>query len=129
MASAAKPEGDPTGATQQMAPGPVALDWRRLLTAFALTPLLAGFYPAIFLAEPALMPVCLIVAYISTILFGIPLVYYFDQRGYREWYLYIMGGAACALPSVIAYAVVVLPNYLAPFGLWPVIELLAWGAS
>jgi hypothetical protein len=74
----------------------VPLDRRRLLTAFALTPLLAGFYPAIFLAEPAIMPLGLLVAYISTVLLGIPLVLYFDRRRYREWWMYVAGGAACA---------------------------------
>src|SRR3954453_8100506 len=66
----------------QVAPPPEALrlDRRRLLTAFALTPLLAGFYPAIFLAEPSIMPLGLLLAYASTVLFGIPLVVYFDRR-------------------------------------------------
>jgi hypothetical protein len=105
------------------------LERRRLLTAFALTPLLAGFYPAIFLAEPALMPVGLIVAYISTVLFGIPLVIYFDRRRIRNWWMYIIGGTACALPTVLLYWLAPLPVYLVPFGLTPVLGLLLWGGS
>jgi len=37
-----------------------------------VTPLLAGFYPAIFMAETSVMPLSLLLAYTSTILFGIP---------------------------------------------------------
>jgi hypothetical protein len=109
--------------------GAAPLDRHRLVTAFALTPLLAGFYPAIFVAEPALMPLGLIVAYLSTVIFGVPLVYYFDRKGYRHWYLYILGGAACALPSVVIYALATLPHYLSPFGVVPAIGVLLWGAS
>jgi len=54
------------------------LDRKRLFSAFALTPLLSGFYPAIFLAEPSIMPIGLLLAYASTALFGIPLVIYFN---------------------------------------------------
>jgi|SRR5581483_156226 len=105
------------------------LDRRRLFTAFALTPLLAGFYPAIFLAEPAVMPLGLVVAYVSTIILGIPLVFYFDRRRIREWWMYVAGGAACSLPSVLLYALAPLPSYLVPFGLYPVLGLLLWGGS
>lgn len=105
------------------------LERRRLITAFALTPLLAGFYPAIFLAEPEMMPISLLLAYASTVLFGIPLVLYFDLRGVREWWMYVIGGAACALPTVVLYALAPLPSYLRPFGPMPVIALLFWGAS
>jgi hypothetical protein len=105
------------------------LERRRLLTAFALTPLLAGFYPAIFLAEPALMPAGLVVAYLSTALFGVPLVYYFYRRGVREWWMYTIGGTACALPSILVYALAPLPSYLVPFGLVPALGLLLWGSS
>jgi hypothetical protein len=115
----------------QTAPPPewVPLDRKRLLTAFALTPLLAGFYPAIFLAEPAVMPIGLLLAYASTVLFGVPLVLYFDHRGVREWYLYIAGGAACSLPTVLLYAFAPLPTGLLPFGPIPVLGLLFWGGS
>lgn len=105
------------------------LDRRRLFTAFCLTPLLAGFYPAIFLAEPSLMPVGLVLAYASTVLFGIPLVAYFDHRGVREWYMYIAGGTACSVPTVLLYAFAPLPDHLQPFGTVPVLGVLAWGAS
>jgi len=108
---------------------PPPLERRRLLTAFALTPLLAGFYPAIFLAEPAIMPMSLLLAYVSTVLFGIPLVFHFDRRGMREWWTYVAGGAVCAVPCVILYAFAPLPSYLTPFGLLPVAGLLFWGAS
>jgi hypothetical protein len=106
------------------------LDRRRLITAFCLTPLLAGFYPAIFLAEPSLMLVGLVLAYVSTAVFGIPLVAYFDHRGVREWYMYIFGGTACSLPTVLLYAFVApLPDHLQPFGVVPVLGVLIWGAS
>src|SRR4030081_3862416 len=70
----------------QTAPPPEAmpLDRGRLLTAFALTPLLSGFYPAIFLAEPSILPLGLALAYASTLLFGIPMVIYFDRLQVRE---------------------------------------------
>lgn len=110
-------------------PAPDALDRKRLFTAFALTPLLAGFYPAIFLAEPSLMPIGLVLAYASTALFGIPLVAYFDHRNVREWYMYIAGGTACSLPTVLLYAFAPLPEHLQPFGAFPVVGVLVWGAS
>jgi hypothetical protein len=105
------------------------LDRKRLLTAFALTPLLAGFYPAIFLAEPAIMPLGLGLAYASTLLFGVPLVLYFDSRDVREWWMYIAGGTACSLPTIALYAFAPLPEHLAPFGAVPVMGLLFWGGS
>jgi len=115
----------------QEAPPPEALplDRRRLLTAFALTPLLAGFYPALFMAEPSIMPIGLVLAYASTLLFGVPLVIYFDRRGVREWWMYIAGGTACSLPTVALYAFAPLPEHLLPFGPVPVLGLLFWGGS
>jgi hypothetical protein len=115
----------------QTAPPPEALplDRKRLFTAFALTPLLAGFYPAIFLAEPSVMPIGLVLAYASTVLFGVPLVLYFDRRGVREWWMYIAGGTACSLPTVLLYAFAPLPDHLQPFGTVPVLALLLWGGS
>jgi hypothetical protein len=129
------PSGGPTpgpgGELPQIAPPPEALplDRKRLFTAFALTPLLAGFYPAIFLAEPSIMPIGLLLSYASTVLFGIPLVMYFDRRGVREWWMYIAGGAACSLPTVLLYAFAPLPDHLQPFGPVPVLALLLWGGS
>ena len=117
---------------EQTAPPPATgpLDRRRLFTAFCLTPLLAGFYPAIFLAEPSLMLVGLVLAYVSTAVFGIPLVAYFDHRGVREWYMYILGGTACSVPTVLLYAFAEpLPDHLQPFGVVPVLGVLIWGAS
>jgi hypothetical protein len=105
------------------------LDRKRLFTAFCLTPLLAGFYPAIFLAEPSLMPIGLLLAYASTAVFGIPLVAYFDRRQVREWYMYIAGGTACSVPTVLLYAFAPLPDHLQPFGAVPVMGVLVWGAS
>src|SRR6266702_4387807 len=125
------PPSGPDAALPQIAPPPEALplDRRRLLTAFALTPLLAGFYPAIFLAEPSIMPLGLLLAYASTVLFGIPLVIYFDRRHVREWWMYIAGGTACSLPTVALYALAPLPEHLQPFGPVPVLGLLFWGGS
>ena len=105
------------------------LDRKRLFTAFTLTPLLAGFYPAILMAEPSVMPFSLLLAYASTVLFGIPLVIYFDRRGVRDWWMYIAGGSACSVPTMILYALAPLPDYLQPFGPMPVLELLMWGGS
>jgi hypothetical protein len=125
------PPDGPDAVLPQIAPPPEALplDRRRLLTAFALTPLLAGFYPAIFLAEPSIMPLGLLLAYASTVLFGIPLVIYFDRRNVREWWMYIAGGTACSLPTVALYALAPLPDHLQPFGPMPVLGLLFWGGS
>ena len=105
------------------------LDRRRLVTALALTPLLSGFYPAIFLATPEMMPVSLVLAYASTVLFGLPLVLYFNRRSVREWWMYVAGGMACAVPTIILYALLApLPSYVLPFGVVPVLGLLSWGA-
>ena len=121
----------PHGGSPQTAPpvGVEPLDWKRLFTAFCLTPLLAGFYPAIFMAEPSLMPIGLVLAYASTVVFGIPLVAYFDRRGVRQWYLYIAGGTACSEPTVFLYALAPLPEHLQPFGAMPVLSVLLWGGT
>lgn len=115
----------------QSAPPPDALplDRKRLFTAFVLTPLLAGFYPAIFLAEPTIMPLSLLLAYVSTALFGIPLVIYFDRRNVRDWWMYVAGGTACSLPTVLLYALAPLPAHFLPFGPIPILGLLFWGGS
>jgi hypothetical protein len=106
------------------------LDRKRLFTAFTLTPLLAGFYPAIFLAEPSVMPIGLVLAYASAAAFGIPLVlFFFVRRAVRDWWQYAIGGAICALPAVILYALVKTPDHLMPFGVVPGIEVLLWGGS
>jgi hypothetical protein len=125
------PDTGRVGEPPQTAPPPASapLDWKRLFTAFALTPLLAGFYPAIFLAEPSLMPIGLGLAYASTVLFGVPLVAYFDRRGVREWYMYIAGGTACSLPTVLLYALAPLPDHVQPISTVPVLGVLLWGGS
>ena len=125
------PPNGPRGGLPQTAPpvGVEPLDWKRLFTAFCLTPLLAGFYPAIFMAEPSLMPIGLVLAYASTVVFGIPLVAYFDRRGVRQWYLYIAGGTACSVPTVFLYALAPLPEHLQPFGAMPVLSVLLWGGT
>src|SRR5271154_1014322 len=95
-------------------PGP-KLDAKRLLTAFGLTPLLSGFYPAIFLAEPMTMPIGLVVAYASALLFGLPLIMLFDRRYWLTWWHFTIGGAACAIPAVILYGHLGHPEHLPHF--------------
>ena len=75
------------------------------------------------------MLVGLVVAYASTVVFGIPLVAYFDHRGVREWYMYVVGGTACSVPTVLLYAFAPLPDHLQAFGVVPVLGVLLWGAS
>jgi hypothetical protein len=125
------PNPEPGGELPKTAAPPEVppLDRKRLFTAFTLTPMLAGFYPAILLAEPSLMPIGLLLSYGSTVLFGIPLVVYFDRRGVREWWMYIFGGTACSLPTVLLYAFAPLPDHLQPFGAVPVLAVLLWGGS
>jgi hypothetical protein len=103
------------------------LERRRLLMAALLTPLLAGFYPAIFLADPSIMPIGLVVAYASVLLFGVPLVPLFDRRGWRQWWQFSAGGALCALPSILLYALHQAPQHLQPFGIVPAAGLLLCG--
>jgi len=121
----------PTVVTPHSALPPQAepLDRKRLFNAFTLTPMLAGFYPAIFLAEPMVLPLGLVLSYVSAALFGLPLVVFFDRRGVREWWMYVAGGALCSVPTVALYALAPLPDYLLPFGPIPVLGLLFWGAS
>jgi hypothetical protein len=102
---------------------------KRLVTGFALTPMLAGFYPAIALTEPSLMPIGLGVAYLSAVLFGIPLVLYFDRRGVHHWGMYVIGGTICSLPAVLLDSMLTLPEPLPPFGPIPILGLLLCGAS
>ncbi len=107
---------------------PEPLDRKRLITAFTLAPLLSGFYPAIFIAEPTIMPICLGLAYGSAALFGIPLVALFSRRRVRSWWLYALGGTACSVPTVILYVVLPTPEHLQAFGWLPALQVLAWGA-
>jgi hypothetical protein len=81
--------------------------------------MLAGFYPAIFLAEPSLMPMGLVLAYTSAALFGLPLVVLFDRRCWRRWWHYCTGGAVCGLPAVALYALLRKPEHVQAFGLLP----------
>jgi hypothetical protein len=105
------------------------LDVRRLWVAFALTPLLSGFYPALFLGEPAVMPIGLVLAYLSAGLFGLPLVLLFDRRYWRSWWQFAIGGAVCALPTLLVYAALGSPDHLQPFGVFPALGLLFWGCT
>jgi hypothetical protein len=75
------------------------------------------------------MPIGLGISYVSAVLFGIPLVLYFNRRGQRRWGMYIIGGAVCSLPTVLLYSMVSPPDHLLPFGPIPVLGLLLWGAS
>jgi hypothetical protein len=111
------------------AAGPATLDRKRLFTAFTLTPMLAGFYPALLLAEPSLMPIGLVLAYASAVVCGIPLIILFDRRRVREWWLFMLGGTFCALPTVLLYAFAPTPEHVDPFGPLTVLEVLIWGAS
>jgi hypothetical protein len=105
------------------------LDVRRLWMAFALAPLLSGFYPAIFLGEPAVLPIGLVLAYVSAGLFGLPLVLVFERRYWRAWWHFAIGGLICALPTLLLYAVLRSPEHLQPFGLFPALGLLFWGCT
>jgi hypothetical protein len=102
-------------------------DAKRLLTAFALTPLLSGFYPAIFLAEPSVMPLGLVLAYVSATFFGLPLVVLFDRHRWRSWWAFALGGVAVSLPTVLLYAVTQHPEHLQPFGIMPALGVFLWG--
>jgi hypothetical protein len=104
------------------------LDPKRLFTAFTLTPLLSGFYPAVFLAEPSVMPIGLVLAYASATLLGLPLVMLFDRRHWHGWWQFALGGLACALPTVLLYAFAPNPEHLQPFGPLPALSVLTWGA-
>ena len=92
-------------------------------------PLLAAFYPALMLAEPIVMPISIVLSYGSAFLFGIPLMLICHRRGVRQWWLYLLGGIACSLPTIVLYALAPLPDYLMPFGLMPALAVLFWGAS
>jgi hypothetical protein len=75
------------------------------------------------------MPIGLALAYASTLLFGIPLVMFFDRQGVREWWMYIVGGVLCALPTILLYAFVPPPEHFLPFGPIPALGLLFWGGA
>ncbi|MBV8855290.1 MAG: hypothetical protein JOY91_17910 [Sinobacteraceae bacterium] len=107
---------------------PVPLDHRRLFTAFVLTPMLAGFYPALFRADPALLPVGLLLAYGSGLVCGVPLVILFARRGLRDWRLFMGGGAICALPAVALWAFNQPAGQLKMLSFPVMLEVLAWGA-
>ncbi|HKT73698.1 MAG TPA: hypothetical protein VJQ47_12460 [Steroidobacteraceae bacterium] len=105
------------------------LQWRRLALAFALTPLLSAFYPAIILAEPYAIPVGTIAAYGSILFLGLPLAFLFDRRYWRSWWQFAVGGVVCSLPSLITYAVIRSPPHLPSFGFLPGLGVLLWGAG
>jgi hypothetical protein len=124
---------DPTAPTEdpasQPCDNPLPLHRRRLVTAFLLTPLLAGFYPALFLAEPIVMPISLGFSYGSTAFFGIPLMLYFNRRCERRWWMYLLGGAACSVPTLVLYALAPTPEYFPQFGWMTAFGVLFWGAA
>jgi hypothetical protein len=124
---------EPTAPTEEPASptsdSPVPLQRRRLVTAFLLTPLLAGFYPALMLAEPVVMPISMVLSYGSAFVFGIPLMLICHRCGVRQWWIYLLGGIGCSLPTVVLYALAPLPEYLMPFGLMPALAVVFWGAS
>jgi len=105
----AAPPNIPGADLPQTVPPPEALplDRRRLLTAFAVTPLLAGFYPAIFLAEPSIMPLGLLLGVVMAL-----------GRLYHEGEMVAAracgyGGVRAWLPvTVLALPVVVLSAWL-----------------
>ncbi|HEY3784009.1 MAG TPA: hypothetical protein VGL55_01885 [Steroidobacteraceae bacterium] len=105
------------------------LDSRRLWMAFVLTPMLSGIYPAIFLAEPSVMPLGLLLAYTWAMVVGLPLVLWFDRRYWRSWWQFAAGGAACTLPTMALYALLKPPAHLEPFGWLPALGLLFWGSA
>jgi hypothetical protein len=133
MTPAAPNSGLDTGpepsATPTTAASGAPLDRKRLFTAFLLTPMLAGFYPAMFLGEPTILPLGLVLAYVSATVFGIPLIILFDRRRVRDWWLFMIGGVVCALPTVILYAFAPTPEHLDPFGWVPLLQVVLWGAS
>jgi len=108
--------------------GSAPFDRRRLALAFTLTPLLPAFYPAIFLAEPWAIPAGLALAYPSALLFGLPLGLLFKRMCWRKWWQFALGGAACALPSVVLYALIGTPAHFQRFGSLPALGLLFIGA-
>ncbi len=96
---------------------------------FALTPMLSGFYPAIFLAEPSVMPLGFLLAYTPAIFVGLPLVLWLDRRFWRSWWQFAAAGGACALPAILLYALATPPAHLQPFGLFPALGLLFLGCA
>jgi hypothetical protein len=114
-----------------MAPDPVLplpLDQRRLFMAFVLTPMLAGFYPALFRADPSLLPVGLLLAYGSGVVCGVPLILVFAHRGVRDWRWFMAGGAFCAFPAIALWTFNSSSGHRYAFSLPVTLELLSWGA-
>ncbi len=76
------------------------LDLRRVLLAFALTPLLTAFYCAVWLAQPWALSFGLLIAYPSAALIGTPLLFVLWRRGWLKGGYFAVAGTLCALPAI-----------------------------
>src|SRR5262249_23311237 len=76
----------------------------------------------------ALMLVGLVLAFATAVVCGIPMALVFYWRNITQWWMYVLGGAACSVPTVVLYAIVGTPAHLVPFGVVPVFGALSWGA-
>jgi hypothetical protein len=82
----------------------VQLNVRRVAVAMLLTPILPGFYAALFFAEPWALPVGLVASYPSEILFGLPILFVMSRKKWLLWWNFVLAGMLAALPAVLLYA-------------------------
>jgi hypothetical protein len=105
-----------------------ALKTSRLVLAFCVTPFLPGFYGALLFAQPWALPIGLAVAYPSALAIGVPLIMIMRRRAWLSWWCFVIAGALCALPALIAYAYVGDVPHLDSFNLPGAALVVASGA-
>lgn len=70
----------------------------RIIAGFILAP---GLFPLLSLAFGSVwsgVEFALVISYLSTVLFGVPLFFLFKWRRWYKWWQVTAAGAACALP-------------------------------
>jgi hypothetical protein len=100
----------------------------RILFAFALTPVLPGFYATIFYAQPWAFPLGAAASYSATLLLGVPLFFLARRFGWLRWWQLALCGMLCAVPVVLCYWHLGTPPHLEQaFNCYQAIQLEAWG--
>ena len=104
------------------------VDWRRVVLAFCVTPVLPAFYGALFMAQPWLLPIGLAVGYPSELIVGLPAFLVMRRRQWLGWWQFVLAGILCAIPAVFGYWFVGSVPHLQEFDAVAALALCGGGA-
>ena len=100
----------------------------RVILAFCLSPLLPAFYGTLLFAQPWALPIGLIIAYPSAILFGVPSFLWLRRHLKQRWWAFATWGALCAMPALLLYSIRRDVPHLESFSASNGAALVGWGA-